>query len=370
MGTPFYYRRWLPNSRLSRGWTFFINLLLSVIVMGVFWYGLILGWAGVLALLSWVDFVGFNPWGWPVWLLVALGIGSALGAIGEMADQEYSDVNMYHKITSSHQMEWTLDDKVQKAPPLKTLVLSAGLLDEALMGLSIEPLVYGFLSPVLKERLTPDFFPSAPPIRSGEKDTMLTGTKRLLWSVINYVLAPVTAVLLRALRWWMQPRLTELMLDSASSAGFGLPIHEFSNAVVIPLKELKVPDVFETGDVVDVTQLFAMARLTLPPPATPAGFDFLWDQSALEEWLEKSFTWPKVKPYLSDLKARTGRNDDPFELEVKRLCAIIDVRVREFGGMVELFHSKYYADEQVITAIAQFLEKGVRPESISANNSE
>jgi hypothetical protein len=88
---------------------------------------------------------------------------------------------------------------------------------------------------------------------------------------------------------------------------------------------------------------------------------------ALEERLKESFTWRRVEPHLAELRARRERGDtqselEQFNLKVKRLCAIIDVRVREFGGMVELFHSEYYANDRIIQAIAQFLETGVRPQ--------
>jgi hypothetical protein len=335
-------------------------LVLSVIVMGVVWYLMILFWAGGLSLLPWVHFVGFNPWGWPVWLLVFLGFGFVSGAIGEMTSQEYHDVNLYYTTASSKPVG-TLSDDAQPMFPIKALVLSAGLLDEALMAMSIEPIVYGFLSPTLKKRLEPDFFPSAPPIRSGEEDTMLTGLKRSIQFVAHRVSAPITAVLSRALRWWTQPRLTEFMLDTASSAGFGLPIQEFSNAVVTPREDLEVPGVFEAGEVVDVSQLFAEARLTTRSPATPARFDFLWNDTALHERLKASFTWQKVEPYCNELKARMGRDDKWLVEKLPRLCALIDVRVREFGNMVELFHSGYYADQKVIEAIAEFLKTGDRP---------
>jgi hypothetical protein len=364
MGTPFYYKRWLPGSRLTRHVTLFINLLLLVVGIGAVFYVMVLFVGGVLSLLRQVDFVGFDPLAWPVWLLVNLGVVAPLAAIGSlMTDEEYRNVNMYYT-TAPHLPKWTLGGKVQQTTPLKALVLSAGLLDEALALLSIEPLVYGFLSPVLKNRLAPPFFPSAPPIQSGINLTLLTLIKRIIQRVVQYVSAPVTAAFSRSLRWWTQPRLTELLLESASSAGFGLHVQEFSNAVVTLQKELHIPGVFEAGEVVDVTRPFAEARLRKPSPATPARLDFLWDQSALGERLQESFTWRKVQPYLRELRVRMVRQDDEFELEIRRLCAIIDVRVREFGGMVELFHSWYYADNKIIQAIAQFLEKEIRPPPI------
>jgi hypothetical protein len=77
-----------------------------------------------------------------------------------------------------------------------------------------------------------------------------------------------------------------------------------------------------------------------------------------------------VKPYLKELRAQKGHGNDRselelFELEIKRLCTMIDVRIREFAGMVEFYHSEYYADERVVQAIAKFLETGVRPSTIS-----
>jgi hypothetical protein len=132
---------------------------------------------------------------------------------------------------------------------------------------------------------------------------------------------------------------------------------------------LQLPTVFETGEVVDVTKLFAETRLAVPSPATPVQFDFLWDQTALEERLKESFTWKKLEPHLDELRGRRGRGAsqsefEQFKFELKRLCAIIDVRVREFAGMVELFHSEYYANDTIIEAIARFLETGARPRSL------
>jgi hypothetical protein len=362
MGTPFYYKRWLPVARLGRPVTLFINFLVYLCLI----YLLM---SGAIFLVGLGDFEGFNP---PRWR--AGDLGFVVGAAAfltivflKVSDQGYRDVNMYYTTAPANQLEWTLDKNVQKAPPLDALVLSAGLLDEALMGLSTEPLVYGFLSPELKKRLNPPFFPSGPPKRSGE-DPIVAIAKRSVWGVIHFVLAPVK-IFSWASRWWTQPRLTELMLDLVSAAGFGLPSYEFSHAAVTPKKELDVPGIFEAGEVVSVTKLFAKTRLVAPSPATPAQFDFLWDQTALEERLKESFTWRRIEPYLDELRARRGRGDnqselEKFELEVNRLCAMIDVRVREFAGMVELFHSEYYANDKIIEAIARFIETGVRPRSI------
>ncbi len=382
MGTPFYYKRWLPGSRLGRGARFLIILLFWGTYVWLVFYAIIYAVIGIfarilslvlLSLFPSIDFVD-SLMGWTAWLLAIFVTGVAFVVKGiEETEEQFWDVNVYYQRRSYYRrwtpgtkvQEWTLDNNVQQAPPLDGLVLSSGLLDEALMGLLIDPLVYGFLTPELKASLTPPYFPSAPLARSGERVTVITIIKRFVWLVST----PVRAFFVRASRWWTQPRVTELILESASAAGFGLPIHEFSNAVVTPKKELDVPGVFEAGEVVDVTKLFAKTRLTRPSPATPAQFDFLWDQTALEERIKKSFTWKKLEPHLEELRARKGRGDnqsefEQFKFEVKRLCAIIDVRVREFAGMVELFHSEYYAHDKIIEAIARFLETGARPGSI------
>ncbi len=254
----------------------FLGIVLAVIGAVVIYFAILL-WAGVLSVLPWISFVGFNPLAWPVWLIViflllctlyfAMGIYLAM-------NQKNRDVNLYYTTSSPK----------QKAPRLDALVMSAGWLDEAFMGLSIEPLVFGFLSPLLKERLAPSFRPSAPPKRSGEESSGVYYAR----FVFHYVLAPVKAVLLWATRWWTEPHVRELILDTASAAGFGLPIQEFSNAVITSKKGLEVPGVIGAGEIWDVTKIFTDTKLTPRSSARDVPLDFLWDNKKLDDILAAS----------------------------------------------------------------------------------
>jgi hypothetical protein len=246
MGTPFYYKRWVPpTSRL----TSHLALLTDRLLTAIWSVGLL--YLTVL-MVSAPHIESGNPFNllrWPVYILVIFLVFTTIIASAVIRgdyDPVYRDTNIYHH-TSSKQPEWTLDNSVHKAPPLASLVLSAGLLDEALMGLSIEPLVYGFLSPELKKRLTPRFWPGRRPIRSGEE---WVNADPSFWgrTPLRLISTPVKAVLSRVSRPWVYPRVIELILDSASAAGFGLPPDEFSNAVLTPKTELKVPGVFEPGE--------------------------------------------------------------------------------------------------------------------------
>ena len=269
------------------------------------------------------------------------------------------DVNMYYTTSYFLRPEQMSENNVQIAPPLDALVLSSGLLDEALIGLSIEPLVFGFLSPELRERLTPSMRPTVPPRRSGEGFSL----PFVMLTVLQYLSAPVTAFFLRASRGWVQPFVTELILDTASAVGFGLPVRKFADALVTPKRELQVEGVFDAGEVWDVTKIIAAPRSISRPPAKSVEFDFLWNDDKLKEKLAKSSIWEKVQSKLDDIKVRADRTKDgtKYDLEIKRLCAILEERARELVRMTELYHSRYYSDERIIQAIARFLEDGTRP---------
>jgi hypothetical protein len=271
MGTPFYYKRWSISfgARLFRYMASAILLILVIILLGTSFFP-----------------VPSHDWSVGV-LAVALALFYFISS-----PPEYSNVNVYYT-------EPLRLPESQKAPPLDALVLSAGLLDEALAALSVRPLVYGFVTPLLKKRLSPPFLANARPFRSGENDNSVSRTRRLAWLLIQYISAPIVAAFMTGSRWFVQPRATKQILDLVSAAGFGLPVREFSDAVITPKKELIIPGVFQADDVVDVTELFARTRLMKPSPSTPAEFDFLWNQTKLDERLEESFTWKKEGETLS-----------------------------------------------------------------------
>ena len=94
-------------------------------------------------------------------------------------------------------------------------------------------------------------------------------------------------------------------------------------------------------------------------------FAFLWDKRELERLKSRSSLWPRF-----DLADRSlARRYRPFpqvrEAELMDRLAqttiMLEQRMAELVGSVDLVHSAYYTNDVIIDAIAEFLASGRTP---------
>jgi hypothetical protein len=101
-------------------------------------------------------------------------------------------------------------------------------------------------------------------------------------------------------------------------------------------------------------------RLARQPPATPPVDDatryaFLWDKRRFEEQCRRSWLLPHIKRLLA---GQSGAGLDPTTM----LATLsLEERSREILGLVDLAHSHYYSNREVIAQIARFIARGELP---------
>ena len=114
------------------------------------------------------------------------------------------------------------------------------------------------------------------------------------------------------------------------------------------------------------------ADLGLPRTAPNAGslqasggeipFSFLWDSAKLADMERSSILWKRVRGSLGQVDSRFGKFDASGraseEARLLRGCLILQERIKGIVGAIELTHSAYYSNDDVIRGIASFLVSG------------
>lgn len=112
--------------------------------------------------------------------------------------------------------------------------------------------------------------------------------------------------------------------------------------------------------------------LTPPKSATNAGpnetrgdnvpFSFLWDSKALADKEGESVLWERVRKSLPKAGGWHGAFEAGGEANgndrLLRGCLILQEHIKGIAGAIELTHSAYYSNDDVIRGIASFLVSG------------
>lgn len=368
-------RWWSPAVLAGRAFNFLVALVAGVsvgyLVALYFWLSLtltskFLGWIGLLGWFGWsaLNWPDWNPLAWH-WALYVVGgiyllVVTAL-IFGPIAGLGLRDVNLYfdEEVAGVRQKPAPPE---QSALPLDSLVVTAGVLDEVLLAFSAEPLVYGTLVPQIRHltRAKPSLRIPARPAGLGDAPNrfllrLISGLALWLRSLVLMLIRPLVHVFERYA--------TSFLLKIISAPAYGLPPIEFENATVKASADPGLPGFFDVTPL-DAQDLLMTAPLVVAGAADASRYRFMVDKAAMEfkvrqSWLVKEMdqTMQEVlnRPDLTP-EAREGIRND-----FHRTCVILEERLKEFSGAVQLTHSSYYTNADIIDRVAHFLAHGTLP---------
>ena len=378
LGAPFYQKRWFKRSwysfgsvtgtmldlvvasALGLGVTFLIILYLWGLTFAAVW-----SYANIVGSDYGLSWMGWHPLSWPQWLIWTSGfflIVYAAAAWGLGGGWGLSDVNPYFDRAILEPFQGGTSER--SALPYPTLIVHAGLLDEVLLAFSAEPIVYGVLGPHIRTLVKPELSFRMEKRAAGQKLTFRNGLTRLVSAAIRCVTG-VALWSLGPLRGVWERYLTGTLLKIVSTPSFGLPEREFENAIIVPDHTLRRPDVF-AEIVEDVGHILISApsvnAKTEPAEDRTRRYAHLWDRAERDRLAATSWLWSRVEPALGEIarRHRTVSQGDVSLLRDRLMTTslVLEQRMREFAGVVQLVHSSYYTNEAIIEMIGNFIATG------------
>ena len=380
LGTPFYHKRWNCN-RSGIGRALEKIGRVTLVVLGLLFY------ATVLDLLLYVILVLvaaiFVGWRWhPVeWHIAVIMLAAVLATIPWLAilpqiprairARAFYDTNVYFDWGREYLRR--VSEALKMQGRIRCLVVSAGLLDEALLGLSAKPVVEGVFRPQLREWLGLE-----PKGRGGEPSTRSVAVSAIGidWGVDTGLI--VKGLLGRAFKallflpWkglkilWrslLAPVLETQTLVTvrrvAEMIATGLPAHVLRSATVDVDPNIGVDGVFEQHSWNVTERSFSVVPFQRVQREGDR-FAFLLAGHDLPSVDEERHLLYKALSERAPLEDR-----DQQTVQLLQTALAIDERVGEAKRSVGLVHSTYYGDEEVIRGAAEFLLTG-RPPAGSA----
>lgn len=361
-GTPFLLKKWHSNQDGYRA----VAEKVRQVVMAAIELIFLLYISGTLAATFVEPARSWNPAEWPAWvigLVVFLGTAWLPNVAKVIHARERHDTNVY--FNQGREELRLLGHAMSNRSRIPCLVVSAGLMDEALLGLSVQPVLSGAFKPQLQRwfGLRPD--DDKPDATSGgEAHPLERGADWFIWSrgqglatallratkwVLEKVLFPAKALWGMAWRCSLAPMIEARTLRTIRSVmdmtALGLPAQELRRARVEVSKAICVADVFDEYHA-DVTRS-AIARAALQyVPRVQERYEFLLAAAKL----------PRVDDSHHLYRALVCEGIEDRALLEEAL--VIDERVKEVVGAVGLIHSTYYGDEDVRRAAAHFIRTG------------
>ncbi|MCH9004759.1 MAG: hypothetical protein IH838_05645 [Proteobacteria bacterium] len=411
LGTPFYRKQWLASPRA------FVRIIFWILRMSptlpfhaLLPYFSILVWGWILAITPWVTGPSWNPFEWPTWL-VLLWFGVSIGALaadwthGKKRNENvyFSSQDFYQSLLERRANRSTVG-QVQEANKVEALVVTAKYLDEALIGLSAEPLLYATLIPQVRSLL----YARPTPIRGGDSGTVGSGGgfSTIYWVPIRFIGRVLTnAAYVIVLPFWsplrsfvLEPLLREIVVRIVCSAAYGIPADQLRGARIWVRDSLDLPEVFDelywdisgavlqdnsgdgrkqdssqasvdkvSGRYSHINNLDELRRkvqirksLASEDAQASSGWQKFWSAlPSLYRRYESGFA-------LEDNMGPDGHSPklerEEFSEELARIWFTAEERIKESIGAIELTHSLYYSNNEVIRAIARFLETGAGPD--------
>jgi hypothetical protein len=396
LGTPFVRKQWTPPSspktRLLKRLAG--NLAGAVTGAAVTLYAIALLLSAFAAATPWVSFIGANPLRWPFWWQFGIGTAAIVYCIIILLDEARYNSNLYF---AEHR------DKRQPPVPFPALVVSASFLDEALLGLSAEPLVVTELAPRIEDLFHPErswplhkLFALRARLRQhgpiGVEELWVEDAEigtywasfsifklwpralsRLVFDCAYYPLSPLWKFVQNCL----SQRASHLVRDSLAAGSFGLPGSDLSGARLEISPHIKAERFF-------AEEFWEVSRMALETPivvSTAARdrkrFAYILDDDALKDRLkteekDENGPWSRLKQNLGGLYERYASSfvfevggagqlsRAEYDRAIGRIWLTTVERIREVSGAIELAHSAYYANPVVEEGIANFIATGSR----------
>ncbi len=375
MGAPFLSKVWMRGKWWAPGSVIghIIDLIASVF-LGLFaGYVLIEGswvfyvWGGgSLIRLIWpfdADLTPvLDPRDWATWLQWTSGFFWATYALlGFTLFEGWKrhDINPYFDdkgLTEKHL------EQLKGILPFDTLIVHAGLLDEVFLGFSAEPLVYGTLMPQVRSFLYPPLTLSVEDLPLGINPAPRNFVTRWGSTFLQVLLAFIVRIAWPFVKLWERV-LTNQLLQLVSSPSFGMPAREFSRAVIVARKSIEYPDFFNETE----WEVSRMLINSAPPKKVSdhegsKRYSFLWDRDKRERLKNNSWLWNEVEESLPGIERRyrsiPSIDRDAVKQRLLNTCLVLEERMREVVGAVELVHSAYYSNPIIIEGVAQFIATG------------
>jgi hypothetical protein len=404
LGTPFFYKEWeFPRRRtyalIKKAWKRTMDMLLAagfayVAVIWLWWLysdpkELLANWFPSIPTLPPVI---VNPVVWPWWLQVFVCWLAATYFWLEIKMLKPRNTNVYfdeEKILP----EASADRGTML--PLRGLAITAGFLDEALLGLSTEPLVFAALVPQIRKlvfrpmqwklsgkRIGADYTAGSELDDLGnprEAPSPVEMTRKFV-QVVSLVVRNAILLLfyppLLLYRRWLEWYLTNRILQIVSSAAFGLPPDEFTDARITVRSDPYVRRFIEC-------KMWDTASILIkqPPSKSETGnqieqmqnrYAFILDHDKFDTELASSWVWERVRSCLDDIHLRyidyPGLHQQNLDKELSIVAVVLQKRLEEFIGLVKWTHSDYYTNADVVKRIAVFLSEGCDVRPMSVNN--
>lgn len=366
LGTPFYFKRWgTRDDGKSRRW--FTSRWRDALLELPFWWlalavpmylavqacWLLVAWA-LSGLHVGIPWPRFDPLAWP-WALHAVWALPLLAAIGltRLFTQPLPWTNLYCEETygAYHLVNWPLD-LPQRALPVPALVVTAGLLDEVMALMAAEPIIKAALDHQVSRSLWEQGAPRtglATGMTAGYFAPKVRALAMRLSSLAGLALRPVVWVGRKLLERYLQRTLFALL----KSAAFGVDPADLRDARLDVSVDPKLRYIMQAH-----TWRIPAQIAREPPHAatadTVARYAFLWDPRSFEEKLRTSWLIPRIRP----LMARSRHPDDaPLDGATAMIALSLEERMREIIGLVDLAHSHYYSNREVISRIARFIAR-------------
>ncbi|MBR0777768.1 hypothetical protein JQ625_23280 [Bradyrhizobium diazoefficiens] len=370
LGTPFYWKRWPKRGAIERFLRRFLSVALNTTVLGTLFYlSLVIFW-----LIGYPQrFLSGEPsrialdvtsWSWTAWVMFAAAI---LPVAWWATPRRPRDANLYFDEERLSRVIHA-DTAAPASGPIDALIVEAGVLDEALLALSSEPLVYGALVPRLKDLLQgrKDWdLPKPPAGMQDIKDRLaLRELRYLAVLAVRRTLAWICTPILRPARAALEAYLISTIVKLVSAAACGMRPLDFSEG---RLEVRSTPNIrFLREHRWNAAQLLLSRHPAASKPSAAADstivrYGFLWDERVMAEKLDKNEIWPHIVEFLPHMRRRYANDMLSWSEHVAVLKAIsvtVVERLREFAGAVELAHSQYYTNPEVIDEIARFLATG------------
>jgi hypothetical protein len=388
LGTPFYWKLWHRRGRAARWLRRLLDVSLNALVLSPFLYLFVL-FTQLVALFEQalgrdpVRPIPLNPlvwtwWGWMIFLAIVL-------PVAWWAKPRFPrDGNVYFDEEWLSQVDLTKSSRTPSAA-VEALVIEAGPLDEALLALSSEPLVYGALVPRVRDLLGVRnvLSPAPPPIgvhHDIDDPLRLRKTLKRALLLVRRVAATLCAPILWPARRLLEGYLTTTLTTLVSATGCGLRPIDFRGARVVVRTTPGVSRLIREHTWCVAQALLSERPATADSPAPDGNarseaaaavgrYAFLWDPDLLAEKSRQSRIWHHLASSLPDMRRRygsedAGAGDETWVRHVADLQLVsvtLEERLRELAGLVELAHSQYYSNHLVIDAIARFIATGTSP---------
>jgi hypothetical protein len=377
LGTPFYYKAWGGSDvwppRLwfrMRRIAFLLDFAVWSALLMVLLYALIeAGW--LVAALVTMPFGGalgwptLDPLSWPIWLHVAwLPVFVLAGEEARLFSVPVAATNLYCEDTlvAALLLRYPVQMRPRPVMPLEALVIHAGHLDEVLLLMSCERIIRA----ALDDRVDSFLFARRervvrPPMGTGvglfapQVKWLMLRIRGLVASLAQPLLWPMKKLLARYLR--------ATVFKLLKTAAFGIDEADLRDARVDlfdrPRLKYTIRDHLwvVTGD---------LARGTPPSPASTAAarYAFLWSRDKFDEQLRKSQLLKQVERLFAQRDRGAGKSP-PLDTATTYLALTLEERVREIVGLVDLAHSHYYSNKEVIARIARFIATGELPPGVA-----